>query len=112
MAVAFVISVLHSCSLNNNILTPDCKIFESLLVDRWWHSENDRERKIFFSSNGRMLIAGSQDSITYRIHSCNKISVSNHTAAFHETMELSKLLPDKAVFIEDGRVSNFLPNPQ
>jgi hypothetical protein len=111
--VAFIISVLHACSLNNNILTPDCKVFEADLVDRWWFQVGqNKENGIYFSSAGRCMKRNSSDSLTYTLTGCNKLNITNHTTFSHEVLEIGKLRPEKASMLIGGKIVDFATRPE
>jgi len=101
--VSLFVALVHSCSLNNEILTPPCKIFEADLTDRWWYPENGNSKTgIYFASNGNCMKKSSNDSLTYTLQSCNKINIINHTQSTTEQMELGKLIPNKMTVIKEA----------
>jgi hypothetical protein len=111
--VAFIIAVLHACSLNNNIITPNCKVFEADLVDRWWYQIGEtKENGIYFSSAGRCMKRNSTDSLTYTLSNCNKLRIINHTKMAHEVFEIGKLRPDEASMLINGELVNFATRPE
>ncbi len=111
--VAFILAVFHACSLNNNILTPNCKVFEADLVDRWWYQVGEtKENGIYFSSMGKCMKRNSTDSLTYTLTNCNKLNITNHTKFSHETLEIGKLRPDKASMLINGKLVEFAIRPE
>lgn len=109
-AIAFILAVFHACSLNNNILTPACKVFEADLVDRWWYLEGNDKSGIRFNSDGSCLKKSSHDNMTYTLTSCNKIKITNHTAMKLEEMEIGKLIPTQAMIIVEGKAYQYYPS--
>jgi hypothetical protein len=109
-AVSFLIATVHSCSLNNGIITPPCKVFEADLTDRWWYPHGGKsEDGIYFSSNGSFMRRNSNDSMTYTLYNCNKIDIQNHTKPAVETMEIGKLVPDRmTINIGKGKQVTYL----
>ncbi len=106
--VAFLFSMLHSCSLDNHILKPSCVVFEVDIVEKWWMPKESGEQRVFFGSNGYMKMDGISDSVTFSIENCNKIMVTNLSA---NTMEqwVIKYITDKDLHITfpDGRAVEY-----
>jgi hypothetical protein len=111
--VSFFVALVHSCSLNNNILTPPCKVFETDLTDRWWYPEagsvNDG---IYFDSDGTCVKRNSTDSITYTLNNCNKLNIVNHTLMQTEELNIGKLRPDNMTILkENGNQETYTLRP-
>jgi hypothetical protein len=103
--VAFFIALVHSCSLNNGIITPPCKVFEVDLTDRWWYPVSGSvDDGIFFASNGTCRKRNSDDNMTYTLQNCNRVSIQNHTQNSIEIMEIGKLFPDKMIILQGERL--------
>jgi len=83
-AISFSLALLHSCSLDNGILKPSCLIFEVDLDEKWWYPEDNSARPLYFRSNGRLLIEGETDTLTFRLQNCNKLAVTNENQLTEE----------------------------
>jgi hypothetical protein len=100
--VSFFVALVHSCSLNNNILTPPCKVFETDLTDRC----------IYFDSDGTCVKRNSTDSITYTLNNCNKLNIVNHTLMQTEELNIGKLRPDNMTILkENGNQETYTLRP-
>ena len=113
--VSFFVALVHSCSLNNGILTPPCKVFEADLTDRWWYPETGSLNDgIYFKSDGWCMKRNAPgDSITYTLQNCNKVQITNHTIMQVQELNIGKLLPDNMTVIkENGKKEVFTLRPK
>lgn len=108
--LAFCMALIHSCSLNNEIITPPCKVFEADLTDRWWYPQGGkREEGIYFCSSGNFFSRQGSDSTTYTLTECNKLTLYHHTRRSIEGVKIVKLLPDKLVLLsQNGKERTYL----
>ncbi len=111
---AFVVAMVHACSLNNNIITPSCKVFETDLVDRWWFASGSRDiTGYYFNSNGTCKKKNSDDDMSYTLVNCNKLHIKNHTRHTIEVWDIAKLIPDQfAVNIDNKEMVMFYLEPR
>ena len=75
--LSFLLALLHSCSLDNGILKPSCLIFEVDLNEKWWYPQDNSAHPLYFRSNGRLIIEGQTDTMTFLLQNCNKLIVTN-----------------------------------
>lgn len=83
-AVSFSLSVFHSCSLDNGILKPSCLVFEFDLNEKWWYPQTASAHPLYFKSNGRLMIEGQTDTLTFVLENCNKLMVTNENQLTEE----------------------------
>lgn len=95
--ISLFVALLHSCSLDNNVITPSCRIFEALLVEQTWQPISGNQADIRFKADRQMTVIGSNDSITYELYNCNKLDVTNHTQSTFETWQIERLVEDVLV---------------
>lgn len=97
---AFIFALLHACSLENDIIKPNCQLSEPDLVDKWWKSDNELAKDmpvIMFRRNSVMQVKGSDDEIQYSIENCNKINIENITKSTMNRLTVVRMTPDEVV---------------
>ena len=98
-----------SCSLNNNILKPDCEVFEVELTNKWWQPNGAKtDEKIKFSS-GKVESTQGSDSLTYIINNCNTIEVQNHSDNSTDMWIIEDLNLDRLVLRKDNNTVHYSP---
>lgn len=100
VVIALVFATMQSCSLNNDILKPNCEVFEVELVEKAWHPADNREQLIFHS-NHRLEVNNSQEDITWEISNCNTVMVTNHTAGTLQAWTIDNLNLEQLVIIRN-----------
>lgn len=111
LAVLAVLFALFSasCSMNNDILKPDCEVFEVELTNKWWQPNGAKtDEKIKFSS-GQVENTQSSDSMTYVISNCNTIEVVNHTDSSTDIWTIEDLNLDRLVLRKDNNTVRYSP---
>lgn len=94
VTAASLLALIHACSLDNNILKPKCRIFEIDLVERWWYPKDSQQSKLYFKSNGEILMPASNGSWTFSLENCNKIQATDDINSVSEQWVI-KALTDK-----------------
>lgn len=97
---AFIFALLHACSLENDIITPNCQLSEPDLVDKWWKSDDELAASmpvIMFKRNSTVKIKGSDDEVMYSIENCNKINVENVTKSTFDRLTVVRMTTDEVV---------------
>lgn len=89
--VSFLLTLLHSCTLDNGILKPSCLVFEVDLNEKWWYPQDHAEKPIYFKSNGDIRMNGRTDTLTFIIENCNKIMVTDHHANTEEQWVIKRI---------------------
>ncbi|MEX0812706.1 MAG: hypothetical protein WD048_10865 [Chitinophagales bacterium] len=103
---AFFFALLHACSLENDIIKPNCQLSEPDLVDKWWKSNDQLVESmpvVMFRRNSTMQIKGSDDELKYSIEHCNKINVENLTQSTFNRLTVVRMTPDEVIMrIDDS----------
>lgn len=103
--VAVLFAVLHACSLNNNILIPDCQVFEVEMVDKWWYpteSGAKAQDRLYFTSQGQIQQLTVTDSVTFSINNCNALHIKNHDTGEMDQWNIIDLKPTDMVLEANG----------
>lgn len=103
--VAFVMALIHACSLNNSIIKPNCQVFQIEMVEKWWVPNNEPTStpdKIYFQSNGTMKKYADTDSISYELQNCNSLVMHNANTGETKQWVIKDLNPDRLVLEQDN----------
>ena len=101
--VAFVMAMIHACSLNNNIIKPNCQIFQYEMADKWWTPTSGATGQVYFSAAGVMKNKAGTDSISYTLQNCNGLAWYNHTSGESKEWLIKELNPSKMVVQQDNQ---------
>ena len=86
---------IYACSLRNNIEPPPCKVYESVLMGRWWVASSPGYKgkfaKVYFTADKEVRDAASSDTIIFTLQNCNKLQLSNITHPSDEAWEIEYL---------------------
>ncbi|MDZ4844907.1 MAG: hypothetical protein SH857_05080 [Chitinophagales bacterium] len=111
VALSFSLALLHSCSLDNGILKPSCLIFEFDLNEKWWYPQDNSAQPIFFRSNGRLLVEGQTDTLTFLLQNCNKLMITNENQLTEEQWVIKYITDtDLQLLYPDNRLVLYLRN--
>ena len=101
--VAFVMAMIHACSLNNSIIKPNCQVFQFEMADKWWTPTGETGSQMYFSSAGDMKTKTGTDNVTYTIQNCNSLLWVNHTSGESKEWIIKQLDPKKMVLQMDNK---------
>ena len=102
---ATLITLLHACNMDNNVIKPKCRIVESDLVAKRWVATSEVRlsdaKEIIFTTNGVIEHPHVQfnpdssnlSSKTYTLHYCNKIEVVDDANSSVEEWTIRELSP-------------------
>jgi hypothetical protein len=109
--IAFVFALLHACSLDNDMLKPNCEIFEIELVEKVWTPTGSKAGDpLFFTVDGLLREGASADSITYNIQNCNTLSMFNKTTGESREWTIEHLDLDKMTIKKGSETITYTPN--
>ena len=108
MAVLFAL-FSASCSLNNDILKPDCEVFEVELTNKWWQPTGSKTDERLRFASGKVESTETADSVTYVITNCNTIEVVNHTENAADQWTIEDLNLDRLVLRKDNNSVRYAP---
>lgn len=87
-------ALAHACSMNNQILTPNCDIYQSELANTWWTASDPaagEKERVYFNADGTLQMGEISDSVRYDIQDCNRIKIDNITKADYEEWTIVSL---------------------
>ena len=99
IVVSIILTVVHSCALDNHILKPSCVVFNYDLVEKWWEPGLENFPAVYFNLNNQVVFKGATDSLTYELYNCDKLRVTDHTNNAQHEWEI-KVLTDKELQIK------------
>lgn len=93
--MAFAFALVHACSLNNDILKPDCEIFEVELTNKWWEPVGNKQAAKLMFEEGKIKMAGSDANKSYTLSNCNTVTVQDNDSGSSETWTIEDLNLDR-----------------
>lgn len=106
--LAFVFALAQACSLDNDILKPDCEVFEVELTEKWWQPVGAKNSPaIRFTNGGEFEMETSSDSWTYEIFNCNTVKMANTETGQTEEWTIEDLNLDRLVIRHDQQSTHY-----
>lgn len=108
--LAFMFALAQACSLDNDILKPDCEVFEVELTGKWWHPQgHEGADNIMFTNEGTFKTEKSAGSWTYELFNCSTVKMANNETGETDEWVIEDLNLDRLVIRQNQTSVHYSP---
>ncbi len=103
---AILVTLLHSCNMDHNVIKPNCRVAEADLMTKHWVATSETQSsevdELIFNANGEIAQPSLESQFqphngerkTFMLHFCNKIQVTDDAEGVIQEWTIRELGPE------------------